>query len=446
MSDIDTAGAPGSRAASALQRVFWRLHFWAGLLTAPLLLFAAFTGLLYVFTPQIEARLHADVDRVPAATGRASLDAQVAAARAAQPAWPLRSVLVAPAPGTTTQVLLAPPADAGAHAGHPGGHDPGLPRGRVVYVDPSTARVVGQLGEMERFGTWAKKLHSSALQGQAWRWPIELAASWMLLMLATGVAMWWARRPLAGDSGRASWRRWHARVGVVAGGLVAVVLVTGLTWSGQAGERFRAMQRALDQTSPQPPRELRSAVPADAAPLAMQAILDRARAELPTGAELPLQLTPPRTPDGVWRIDVQAGGHPTARATLALDAGDGRVLYRSGWDELPLLARATAIGIPFHRGEFGAWNQALLIVVALAVIFAVVSGVAMWWLRRPARRWGAPPVGAAQWRAVPTWLWALAALLAWALPVFGLSALVFLTFELIVAAWRRLRFPPPATA
>lgn len=444
MSDIDTLGAPASRAASALQRVFWRLHFWGGLLTAPLVLFAAFTGLLYVFTPQIEARLHADVDRVPAASSSAPLDAQVAAARAGLPGWTLRHVVVAPAPGFSTQVLLAPPADAGAHAGHGGGHDPGLPRGRVVYVDPSTARVVGELGEMERFGTWAKKLHSSALQGQAWRWPIELAASWMLLMLATGVAMWWARRPLVGDGGRARWRRWHAQVGVVAGGLVAVVLVTGLTWSGQAGDRFRAAQRALDQSAPQPPRELRSAPRGDSSPLAIQVVLERARAVL--ASDRPLQLTPPRTPDGTWRIDVQAGGRPGSRATLVLDAGDGRVLYRSGWDDLPLLARATAIGIPFHRGEFGWWNQALLVVVALAAIFAVASGVAMWWLRRPVRRWGAPPVGAAQWRAVPTWLWVLAALLAWALPVFGLSALVFLAFELIVAAWRRLHLPPPASA
>ncbi|WP_295641178.1 PepSY domain-containing protein [uncultured Methylibium sp.] len=444
MSEIDTPGAPASRAGSALQRVFWRLHFWAGLLTAPLVLFAAFTGLLYVFTPQIEARLHAGVDRVPAGTSIAQLDAQVAAARAAQPGWSVRSVLVTPTPGATTQVLLAPPAGPGAHAGHAGGHDPGLPRGRIVYVDPATARVVGSLAEMERFGTWAKKLHSSALQGQAWRWPIELAASWMLLMLATGVAMWWARRPLAGGSGRARWRRWHARVGIVAGGLLAVVLLTGLTWSGQAGERFRAAQRALDQSSPQPPRDLRSAARGDTDPLAMQAILERARAELPS--DLPLLLAPPRPPDGVWRIDVQAGSRPTARATLALDAGDGRVLYRSGWDELPLLARATAIGIPLHRGEFGGWNQALLVVVALAAIFSVVSGVSMWWLRRPAGRWGAPPVGAAQWRSVPVGLWALAALLAWALPVFGVSVLVFAALELIVAASRRLRLPPPAAA
>lgn len=442
MSDIDTSGAPASRAASALQRVYWRLHFWAGLLTAPLVLFAAVTGLLYVFTPQIEARLHAELDRVPPAASSVPLDTQVAAARAALPGWTLRHIVVAPAPGLSTQVLLAPPADGTPHGSSHVSHDPGLPRGRVVHVDPHTGRVVGSLAEMERFGTWAKKLHSSALQGQAWRWPIELAASWMLLMLATGVAMWWARRPLAGDGGRARWRRWHARVGVVAGGLVAVVLVTGLTWSGQAGDRFRAAQRALDQSSPQPPRELRSAPRGGAAPLAMQAVLERARNELP--ADRALQLAPPRTPDGVWRIDVQAGTRPTARATLVLDAGDGRVLYRNGWDDLPLMARATAIGIPFHRGEFGVWNQALLVVVALAAIFAVVSGLAMWWLRRPARRLAASPVSAAQWRAVPLGLWLLAALLAWALPVFGLSALVFLALELLAAAWRRCTHRPAA--
>ena len=38
---------------AALHRLFWRMHFWAGLITAPIVVFAALTGLLYVFSPQI---------------------------------------------------------------------------------------------------------------------------------------------------------------------------------------------------------------------------------------------------------------------------------------------------------------------------------------------------------------------------------------------------------
>ncbi|HSI58141.1 MAG TPA: PepSY domain-containing protein, partial [Ideonella sp.] len=91
---------------AALRRVFWRVHFWAGLITAPLVLFAALTGLLYVFTPQIEAWRHAELDRVPASASMLPLDQQVAAVQAAFPGQPLRYVVPAARPGQTTQVAL----------------------------------------------------------------------------------------------------------------------------------------------------------------------------------------------------------------------------------------------------------------------------------------------------------------------------------------------------
>jgi uncharacterized iron-regulated membrane protein len=446
---MSTAETP---ARAGVQRLFWRVHFWAGLCTAPLVLFAAGTGLLYVFTPQIEAWVHADVDRVPAAMGVQALDAQLAAATAALPGWSARSIVPAAAPGETTQVLFARQMPlVGAHAGHSAEaqHTPGLPQGRTVYVNPATAQVVGQLADRERFRNWARKLHSSFLQGDGWRWPIELAASWMLLMFATGITMWWPRSAANGGPGwralrprfgrgRASWRDLHTSVGVVMSALLIVVLVTGLTWLRHAGDNFRAAQQALGQNSPKPPADLRSVIKADVPLASVQRVFDRARAERDAaGISAPLQLTLPNSPQGTWRADTLGRDDPTQRLSLSIDAGDASVLYRSGWHELPMLAKATAVGIPFHRAELGVWNQAVIAAAALAAIFAVVSGFVMWWKRRPARRVGPPALGARQLRAVPLWLWPLTALLAGLMPVFGLSVVVFIGIELAALLWRR---------
>ncbi|MEO8059889.1 MAG: PepSY domain-containing protein [Burkholderiales bacterium] len=439
-------------ARAGVHRLFWRVHFWAGLITAPLVLFAALTGLLYVFTPQIEARVHADVDRVPATTVVQTLDAQLAAATAALPGGSARSIVPAATPGETTQVLFARQMPTvGAHAGHPaeGQHSPGLPEGRIVYVNPASAQVVGQLAEIDRFRNWARKLHSSFLQGDGWRWPLELAASWMLLMFATGITMWWPRPAAQGgpgwrallpriDRGRATWRDLHTSVGVVMSALLIVVLVTGLTWSRHAGDNFRAAQQALGQSSPKPPAELRSSASAGASRASAQRVFEVACAECDqAGISAPLQLTLPKGPQGTWRADTLARDDPTQRLSLAIDAGNGQVLYRSGWRELPLLSKATAVGIPFHRAEFGVWNQVLIAAAALAAIFAVVSGFVMWWKRRPARRMGAPALGARQLRAVPFWLWPLTAALALLMPVFGISLAVFIAVELMALVWHR---------
>jgi len=305
--------------------------------------------------------------------------------------------------------------------------------------------VVGALSEMQRFKTWAKKLHSSALQGDGWRWLLELGASWMLVMFATGLTMWWPRARRAGGPGwralvprlgrgRQTWRDLHAVVALALGLVLAIVLVTGLTWAKHSGENFRLAQEALGQGAPKPPKGLRSTVSANAAPLSWQSVYDHARASAP---DLSLQLTPPRDAGGVWRVENFDRGQPMKRFTLALDAYSGRTLFASDWDRLPLLARATALGIPFHRGEFGVWNQVLLGLAALAAIFSVVSGLVMWWQRRPRGELAAPSLERRHLRGVPPWLWLLATGLAIALPVFGWSLLLFVVLESLRLAWPR---------
>src|SRR5207244_2270289 len=81
--------------------------------------------------------------------------------------------------------------------------------------------------------------------------------------------------------------------------------------------------------------------------------------------------------------------------------------------------------------EFGAWNQVLLALAALAAIFSVVSGIVMWWQRRPRGRLAAPSLERAHVRRVTVWIWALAAGLSLALPVFGCSLLLIASLEAV---------------
>jgi uncharacterized iron-regulated membrane protein len=431
-----------------LHRLFWRIHFWAGLVCSPIVVFAALTGLLYALSPQIEAWRHADVDHVavPAGATALPLDQQVAAVVAAHPQEALRHVVPAQTAGDSTQVYLREP---DAHAHHhaapntqaKGDHDHGLPTGSIVYVNPYTAQVLGQLPEMQRFKTWSKKLHSSALQGQGWRWVIELGASWMLVLFATGLALWWPASQAQGGPGwqaliprrgpqRVTWRDLHASVAIALGLVTATVLVTGLTWAEHSGDNFRAAQEALGQGAPKAAKDLRSRQAQDAIALSWQAVLERVRATAP---DIAVQLTPPSGPEGVWRAENFDRSQPTRRFSQVIDAYSGQILFSSGWDQLPMLSKATAVGIPFHRGEFGVWNQVLLVLAALAAVFSVVSGLAMWWLRRPRKQLADPKLDRTQLRQVPTrvwcWLLPLAALLSLALPVFGWSLALFIGIE-----------------
>ena len=211
---------------------------------------------------------------------------------------------------------------------------------------------------------------------------------------------------------------------IALGLVLAVVVVTGLTWSRHSGAQFRAVQQALGQEAPRVPQALKSA-PGDGPPLSWQAAWERARAQAP---DIAMQISPPGGSEGVWRIENFDRSQPTARFSLALDARTGVALFSTEWDRYPLLAQATAAGIPFHRGEFGGWNQTLLALAALGAVFSVVSGLVIWWKRRPRGSLAAPPLELVQIRHAPPWLWPVLAGLAWAMPVFGwsLGALVLL--------------------
>ncbi|HAT33461.1 MAG TPA: PepSY domain-containing protein, partial [Janthinobacterium sp.] len=89
--------------------LFWRIHFWAALIASPFALVAALTGILYIFTPQIEAALYRGLEQTTPAVVMRPLDEAVAAATAAAPpGWDLLSVAPAYRPGDTVKLVFAP--------------------------------------------------------------------------------------------------------------------------------------------------------------------------------------------------------------------------------------------------------------------------------------------------------------------------------------------------
>ena len=431
--------------------LLWRLHFWSALIASPFAVVACLTGLLYVFTPQVERALHGRLDVVDHRGPRLPLDDAVAAARRVAPqGMVLHSVI--PAIGSDDSVRVAfvprpasPAPAAGQHANHAAAASApaflrpsfGIPeRATVVYIDPYTAEVLGTLKESQRFGTWARKLHSSLLQGDGWRWMIELAASWMMVMLVTGIVLWWPERarspvPSRRARGRLAWRQWHAFVGIGLSLLSVVMLTTGLTWSRTAGAQVRWARDAAGQTPPRIPAHFKSTVPDGGRALTWEEAWQAVRREAP---EVATQIMPPVGPDGVWRANhLEKKGHPLKLFDLLVDAYSGKPLYFSSWSDQSAFGKATAIGIPFHRGEFGVWNQAILFLFGSGVLFSLVSGWVM-----VAKRLGAggtvfPPIRPLAWRQVSPWAVPVALVMLVAMPLLAASAALPVLVEIGLA-------------
>lgn len=432
-----------------------RIHFWSALIASPFALIAAITGLIYVFVPQVEQIMHGHIDSVAPAAQVRSLDDAISVAKTAAPeGWRLHSVVPMHAPTDSTRVAFMPPPaehkkEGGGHGSHGGGATPaakdkaeflrpnfGIPmKAVVVYVNPYTAEVLGSLPQSERFSNWSRKLHSNYLQNDGWRWLIELAASWLMVMLVTGLYLWWPRTPQpfvpqAKAKGRSSWMQWHTFVGVSLSLMSAVILTTGLTWSKQAGDQIRLARDATGQASPRIPATFKSNPTDGAYVLSWEQAMQAVRREAP---DVQMQLMPPKGVEGYWRANQLDGDQPMHRFDLLLDAYSGERLYFSGWAEQTTFGKATAIGIPFHRGEFGVWNQALLFVFGVGVIFSIVSGWMMYFQRRSQGLRGTPAVMKGAWKSVPWGAWLGGTFMLAAMPLLAISAAAVLLVEGLIA-------------
>jgi uncharacterized iron-regulated membrane protein len=411
--------------------LLWRLHGLAALLALPFLLIATITGLIYLPTPQIEAWQMRGLSTV-APGPWLPMDGLVAKAQAAAPAgYQLRHVSPPVEPGQSLRLQFAPP-KAMAGKGHEGHQPAGADAEPVdLYIDPGTGAVLGELRESALYSSWAKRLHSRLLLGEGLRWMIEWAATCLLGMLLTGLLLAWPRAgeslaPGAAPVGRLRWRAWHRLIGALLGGMSLVIVLTGLTWSQTAGSQVRAARDWAQQGAPRVPADLRSALRDGADRLSWAAATARA-AELAPGVRL--QIAPPAQADGVWRVQSIDRRLPGRRADIAFDAYDGELLWRSSWADLPAFAKATAVGIPFHRGEFGLWNQLLLLAFGLGLLASGVSGVAMAWMRW--RRGQALLPAVRNWTGLG-WRWPLLAaalLLCGLIPLLAACLLIYLLVE-----------------
>lgn len=446
-----------------------RLHFYAGVLVAPFLLVAAVTGLLYTFTPQLDAFVY-DKELSVARTGDSTrpLAGQVAAARARHPT----DTLIAVRPGSgdaTTQVDFAAP-EQGEKA-------------HTVYVDPYTDEVTGQLTTWygsTPLTTWLDDLHRNLHLGTAGRYYSEFAASWLWILVLGGLVLWWrrqrgsrtARRLLLPDRtakpGVRRTRSLHAVTGVwLAVGLLALS-ATGLTWSRFAGEHFSQALDSLRSGTPGVSTTL-SDSPTGAKgghdhdegaqdahttgsvdPASVDGVLDAARDD---GLDGPVEIAVPQDDATAWTVSQTRNLWPVGRDSLAVDASTGEVVDRVDFADWPLLSKLTRWGINVHMGTlFGLANQVLLAVLAVGLICVIIWGYRMWWQRRPTRAdrravLGAPPARGA-WRGVPSAGLAVGVVavvaLGWALPLFGVPLAAFLAVDLLTVVVRRRRVAQPS--
>ncbi|MEO3861184.1 PepSY domain-containing protein [Acrocarpospora sp. B8E8] len=402
-------------ASSQRYRAFWRWHFYAGLFVAPVLFVLAVTGGIYLFKEPFEEWNYQDVRTLAEPVGSARpLAEQVAAAQLARPGVPVMSVIPPVASDRSTRVIME-----GAESGP-------WAQGVSVYVEPSSAAVLGQIDDSVTFMRIVRTVHGELMSGVIGDRVVETAACWALILVATGTYLWWTSRARKRPrrSGRARLRRLHTLTGAFAGFAIVFLVLSGLPWSGVWGDGVQRLQDSFGSGYPSvessstlsgdlstnpdakvPWAAERLPVPKSHAghgsatgvlqpgAISIESALATARPAIRDcpPAECDVKILLPDGAEGVYTVVTDPRRDPAAAQTLHIDQYSGRLLVDFGWNEYGLMAKTVEQGIALHEGRrYGTANLIVMLAACLALITLIITGVWMWWKRRPRGRAGAP--------------------------------------------------------
>ena len=425
----------------------WRWHFYAGLFCMPFAIWLSVTGTIYLFKPQIEAWIDAPYNNLVKTGPSATPKDQVAAALAAVPGSLLNAYEMPSGNDSAVRVLV--------------GKGKQLER---LYVHPQTLQILRRVQEDEQLMKLVFRLHGELLLGDKGSMLMELVASWMIVLIITGLYLWWPRnaRGLAGiiyprltSGGRVFWRDVHSVTGLWVAFFVLFLLISGLPWtkswggllkqlrqSGQATlvkqdwTTGRSSELAERQANNTPPtggsahsghggHNAADAIKSD------YAILDRI-VENVAEQKLapPVLISPPNKANPAWSARSDSQNRPL-RASLKLDAATGNILERKDFSQRLLLDRIIGIGTAAHEGQLFGWlNQALGVFTAFGVFLLAVSSVVLWWGRRATGVLGAPMK--LDRPPLPIYLGVLVIVLGVLLPLLGISLVTILILEFAV--------------
>ena len=433
-----------SQPTPSFYNLAWRWHFYAGLFVAPFMILLALTGIIYLFKPQLDPLMYDHLINVQPGHHTLSADEQLKLVQAVYPQAHISQYLPPINPERSAQFVL---------------HNSG--RELNVFINPYSGTVLGQQDAKLNLQAVARALHGELMIGTLGDRLIELAAGWGIVLVVSGMYLWWPRGqsangilwPRFSRRGRVLWRDLHAVTGFWGAALLLFMLISGMTWTGFWGKQYadlwnqfpaamwnnvpqsdveaRTLNTAARQTVPwameNTPMPVSGAhaehmshgahSSGPAAPgVSLQQVYETATARK---VEPGYSITLPTTAEGVFTIAVFADD-PRNDTTLHVDQYTGEVLADVRWQHYGNVARATEMSAMLHEGKlFGSPNQIAILLVCLMILLSSVSGLVMWWKRRPQGGLGVPPLR----HDLPTWKTGVFIILALAIafPLVGAS-------------------------
>lgn len=406
-------------------RTLWRWHFYAGIFCIPLVIALAMSGVIYLFKPQIDAWVDSPYQSLPAADKRSTANQQIAAALQAVPGAEFFAYQL---PDHENQAVIIHLLSNGERT--------------LVYLNPYTLEVLKTVAYEAQFIRLIRSFHGELLAGNAGSIVVELAACWAIVLVISGLYLWWPRsaKSVAGVlyprlrlGRRIFWRDLHAVTGIWISAMVLFLLISGLPWALVWGSAFKEIRQwnappVQQDWSLSRAEERSNAARNSATQINLsETLLTRSMA---LNFASPVLLSVSQKDPAVWALKSRHPNRPL-RSDAWLNGKNGEVIRIKSFHERAIIDRVIGIGIAAHEGQLFGWlNQLLGVITALGLVVMSISGFVLWRRRKPEYVFAAPSV-MPDMRISKTVI-TITLLLATVLPLLALSILIVLLVEWLV--------------
>lgn len=428
-------------------RVLWRWHFYAGVLTSPILFVVTLTGLLYIFAPEIEQAIHRDRLFVQPGSDRLAPSAIVETAAQSHPGWQVSRMLIEPADDRSVIISLS---------------NKEIDQQRNIYIDPYRGTVLADVNpEQDRVSLFFQtvlELHRTLFLGTTGRILVEFATCWSILLMLTGIYLWWPRR---WNVSRGVWiprlrakpytvqRDLHTIAGIYTLPVLLVIALTGMFYTIAWGKGAVALSiishegiSGLSDVGSGPVGQEDETADSPLPSRAIDRVVHLARDAYPERS-LGLNIADATATNlTVLTLDAYAVNSrgPFESTTITFNPTSGAIIKQTS------LAEDSAFWwhqwvYPLHVGSVWGLPTKILWAIGCVVLLGLpITGLWMWWLRRPKARSGLPRRPSVR---LPYWLVGLVGAACVFFPVAGASVLVFVGSEW---CWNRLQKKTRKTA
>ncbi|WP_434032178.1 PepSY-associated TM helix domain-containing protein [Vibrio furnissii] len=429
---LSNASKPQPDSASrgkSLYFLTWRWHFYAGLFVVPFMLILSLTGLVMLFDDEIEQARYSELLHVIPQHHSVAVSRQLMAVQNAFP------------DAVVTQFLPSTSADIANK------FSVQMADGveRFVTVNPYSGHVLGTIDRSESWYQLANSIHATLLIGDTGDYLLEIAASLGILLLVSGLYLWWPRDNASkagflkirfGSGTRIVMRDLHANLGGVLSIVLLFFLISGLSWTGlwgktlvQAWNTFptyytwgqkptstpvthASLNHGSEEEMPwnlehtPMPQSAEPEAAHDHSKMGMEAAhmmasnavnIDTIITKATTLGFAHYRVYFPKNETGVYTVaaNTMAGDitDPRNDRTSHFDQYSGELLMDVTWQDYTPLAKAMAAGVSLHQGDLSALNKYLNVAFCVAFALIALSGIVMWWIRRPVGKGklGVPP-------------------------------------------------------